>query len=189
MNIIDYVKQRHRQIKELIRQLELEEREEERGSLRVKLADFLAAHIVAENEVLMPLLMKHLGSSALVFESSEEHTVVAFMLDRLVAIPLSHHTFSARFRVFKDILLNHLEVEGYDLITQLGQVAPEKKLEKAGKEIELVFCNGLREGWEKLVQSLLSAEKAKTKEKTGKKVGKKAVVKKATAKATKKSNS
>ncbi len=185
MNIIECVKQQHRKIDTLVRQLETINEEEERSKLRVELADFLAAHIVAENEILMPLLAKHLEPGARVPESKEEHDVVAFTINHLMSIPLSSPTFPPRLRVFKNILLDHLEEEEYGLIQQLRQVAPKEELEKAGKAFARVFCDGLRGGWGKLAQSLLGAERAKTKKKMGKgKVvaGKRAPAKKAVCK-------
>lgn len=189
MSIIGYLKQQHREIEELLRQVEVEDDDEERASLRKELADFTMAHITAENEVLTPALTKYLGATRSVLESIEEHHVVAFALELLMAVPLSPPlftatgpTFSARLHVFKDVFFNHLEEEEDELLAQFEHETPKAELEQLGGEIERAFNTRLREGYKKIIGALLKTETTQTTSKKPAKKGKAAAKTKAKTK-------
>jgi len=78
-----------------------------------KLATNLAAHMVIEQELFYPAVLK--VNEDLVLESYEEHEVARFALKRLMKTLVTDRTFKAKVTTLKEIIQDHMEEEEEDL--------------------------------------------------------------------------
>jgi hemerythrin superfamily protein len=155
MMAIDMIQQHHREIEELMRQVGIEEDDEQRAALRVELADMLAAHTVIEEELFYPAALRCLGPSARVLESLEEHAMVDFALHRFVSVSVADDTFSAKLATLKDVVLNHIEEEESELLPQVQSELDRQELDRLGAKMLKRFEQLLREGHRPILERSL----------------------------------
>jgi hypothetical protein len=117
MRATDYLKQQHREIEELFRDLERDLGDQDNSpGTRVELAALILAHLDVEDRLFNPAVPKHLRNSGDDLVFVEEHEVVRFMVDRALTCQAGSSLFEARLRVLKDVLFNHIEEEESELL-------------------------------------------------------------------------
>lgn len=151
----DVLKQQHREFEELFRQIESAEDDDERGALRVELADMLAAHTAIEEELFYPAALDQLGPGARIRESLEEHAVADFALYRLVHVSVADETFAAKLATLKDVVMNHVEEEESELLPQVEGEMDRQVLEQLGDKMTVRFEERLREGHRPILERSL----------------------------------
>lgn len=165
MRITDVTKQQHRELEELVRQVETAVDDDERLSLRAELGDLLAAHAQSKIVVLCPAALAQLGAGCRARESAEEVTVVCFALDRFLAANPSDPTFGARLSVLKDIMMNHIEEDECELLPQLESEVDRSELERLGTDATDALERSLRLGHRATLDAVLGPTKAPAKQK------------------------
>ncbi len=155
MKATDILKQQHREFEELMRQIESAEDDDERGALRVELADMLAAHTAIEEELFYPTALEHLGPGTRIRESLEEHAVVDFALYRFVSASVVDETFAAKLATLKDLTMNHVEQEESELLPQVDGEIDRDVLEELGDKMTVRFDERLREGHRAILERSL----------------------------------
>jgi hemerythrin-like domain-containing protein len=155
MMATDILKQQHREFEELVRQIETAEDEEERGALRVELADMLAAHTAIEEELFYPAALEQLGPGSRINESLEEHAVVDFTLYRFVSVSAADETFMAKLATLKDVVMNHIEEEESELLPQVEGEMDRQVLEQLGDKMTARFEERLSEGHRPILERSL----------------------------------
>lgn len=146
MNATDVLKQQHREVEELFRQIETAEDDEERVALRAELADMLAAHTAIEEELFYPAALDLLGPGARVRESLEEHAMMDFALYRFVNVSVMDETFLAKLATLKDAVMNHLEEEESEMLPQVEGEMDRQRLTQLGERLSARFDERLHEG-------------------------------------------
>lgn len=146
MRIHEFFKQQHRELEELIRQIESAEDDDERLALRAELGDQLAACAQSKIVVLYPAALGHLGAACRARESTEEITVVCFALDRFLATHVLDDTFAAKLNVLKDVMMNHIEEDECELLPQLEGEVDASELGSLGDDAVTKFEECMRAG-------------------------------------------
>lgn len=155
MKATDLLKQQHREVEDLFRQLETAEDDEERSSLREELANKLAAHTSIEEEIFYPAAMEAIGPTARVREALEEHAVADFALYRLLSVSPSDETFQAKLGCLKDVVMNHVEEEESELLPQADGEMDQDKLEAIGEKLTARFDERMMEGHRAILERSL----------------------------------
>ncbi|MDI1480536.1 hemerythrin domain-containing protein [Polyangium sp. y55x31] len=155
MKATDLLKQQHREVEELFREIEGAEDEDERASLREELANALAAHTAIEEEIFYPAAMEALGPSGRIREAFEEHAVADFALYRLMSVSVGDETFSAKLGALKDIVMNHVEEEESELLPQAEGEMERDQLEQLGDRLSARFSERLAEGHRPILERSL----------------------------------
>jgi len=105
------LKKQHDEVRAIFKQLE--KGNGHSSQLLTKLADSLAAHMVIEQELFYPAVLK--VKEDLILESYEEHEVARFALKRLTKTKPSDRTFKAKVTTLKEIIEDHAEEEENEL--------------------------------------------------------------------------
>jgi len=91
----------------------------------------LSNHFAIEEEVLFPLIEKHLQKMPIIAELVSEHRAMEAMIGRLRTEPSTE-----LLQEFCALLGQHIRREERDLFEQIQQRLPEDALAEAGKEID-----------------------------------------------------
>lgn len=146
MKATDLLRQQHREVEELFRQIQSAEDEEERASLREELANALAAHSAIEEEIFYPAAMEALGPGGRIREAFEEHAIADFALYRFMHVSPSDESFAAKLGALKDVVMNHVEEEESELLPQAEGEIERDQLEMLGERLAARFDERLLEG-------------------------------------------
>jgi len=118
------------------------------SELLTKLANSLAAHMVIEQELFYPAVLK--VKEDLILESYEEHEVARFALKRLIKTKPADRTFKAKVTTLKEIIEDHAKEEENELFP-----AAEKALgassETLCSKMKTLFDKTTRGGYEQAV--------------------------------------
>jgi hemerythrin len=145
----DVLKQQHREIEELFRQLRdpnALNSDDERAAARTELADMLAAHTEIEEELFYPAAMDLLGIQCRALEATEEHLTANSVLLRLVSVKVTDAMFSARLETLYDIVMNHIEEEESELFGQYESEADRTATNELGERMAHRFGELIKEG-------------------------------------------
>jgi hemerythrin superfamily protein len=112
------LKKQHDEVRSIFKQLE--KGHGHANELRVKLASALAAHMVIEQELFYPAVLK--VKEDLILESYEEHEVARFALKRLMKTKLTDRTFKAKVTTLKEIIEDHAKEEENELFPAAEKV-------------------------------------------------------------------
>jgi len=151
MKATDLLRQQHREVEELFRQMQSAEDEEERGALREELANALAAHTSIEEEIFYPAAMEAIGPAGRVREALEEHAIADFALYRFTNVSTTDETFAAKLGALKDVVMDHVEEEESELLPQAEGEMPREQLEMLGERLASRFEERLAEGYQAIL--------------------------------------
>lgn len=119
------------------------------------LATALTGHAMIEEELFYPEV-KRLQPD-LVLESYEEHELMAYALQRLMACQPDHESFPARLKALKEIVEEHVQEEETELFPTVMRGLPEDREEALGKQMDERFKELSHLGYE----GALAAKKTK----------------------------
>ena len=118
------------------------------SELLTKLANSLAAHMVIEQELFYPAVLK--VKEDLILESYEEHEVARFALKRLMRTKPTDRTFKAKVTTLKEIIEDHMQEEEGELFA-----AAEKALgassERLCARMAKLFSTTAKVGYQRAV--------------------------------------
>jgi hemerythrin superfamily protein len=146
MKSTDVLKQQHREIEELFRQLRAKDADDDRETLRHELADMLTAHTEIEEELFYPAAMDLLGIQCRALEATEEHVAANFVLSRCMSVKVTDVMFSARLETLYDIVMNHIEEEESELFGQYESEADRTATNELGERMAHRFGELIKEG-------------------------------------------
>lgn len=113
-----------------------------------KLGEKLSAHMVIEQELFYPAVMK--VKEDLVLEGYEEHAVARFALKRLMRTASGDRSFKAKVTTLKEIIEHHVEEEEHELFPAAERALLGSSAALASKMKEL-FEVTTRGGYEQAV--------------------------------------
>lgn len=151
MKATDLLKDQHQEVRQLFAKLERTDDGSEREELRELLAEMLVAHSAIEKEIFYPAI----EPSDLVAESFEEHAVVEWCLQRLLATDAEDEEFHPRVVVLKEILFHHLDEEEDVLLPRAERSLDDARLEELGARMERRVEEIQRKGYEGVLAASL----------------------------------
>ena len=117
MDVVDLITQRHREMEDLLDQLEEAEEPDRRSELLQAVTAELARHMAVEERVLFPAVREELADVDPatfrddVLENLEEHHVLKTVLDELHDMDPADERFSAKAEVLAEVVEHHHEEE------------------------------------------------------------------------------
>lgn len=146
MKATELLKQQHDEVEAIFKKLEKGEGNAE-AHLK-KLADSLAGHMVIEQELFYPAVMK--VKEDLVREGYEEHAVARFALKRLMKTDPNDENFKAKVTTLKEIIEHHVDEEEEDLFPKAEKLLGESSESLCG-EMKTLFDKTVKIGFAETV--------------------------------------
>lgn len=135
MNAITLLKDDHREIKRLLKELEptTERGVATRRELFERIRRDLTVHEVIEEEIFYPTLKQHPKAKEIVLEGYEEHDVVNILMGELENMPFDDETWGPKAKVMAENVEHHIEEEEDDMFEKAEQIFDADELEALGK--------------------------------------------------------
>lgn len=132
MNIIDLLKEDHRQAVEYIDQLE----EETNYQILVKLKNALALHTQIEEEIFYPALRKFEETAELITEAHQEHNDIEQILEELSTTEILSDDFQDLTFQLRESVNHHVGEEENQLFPFAENLLSSEDLDKMGLEMK-----------------------------------------------------
>ena len=145
MNAIKLLKQQHREVEALFKQLEKAKGSEQRREIFEKIADALAVHTTIEERHFYPSV-KQKKTEEMLLESVEEHLAIKRVIADLLALDPGDLTFEAKAKVLEDEVEHHVEEEERDLFPKVEKRFGRSELAEIGQAMERTREELLAEG-------------------------------------------
>ncbi len=137
MNILILLKEDHGQVKELL--TKLDETSSRAIKTRIlllrKLKEALLLHEKIEQDIFYPRLASHKEMRIAALEAYEEHHVANIILSEVEKEEPETEIWKAKFSVFKENLLHHIEEEEKELFPKAKQLFSKQQLEEMGEQM------------------------------------------------------
>lgn len=133
VDVLQLLAEQHEEVDALIEKIE--QGEGERVALFAELADKLAAHAAAEEQIFYPFVMAK-DTSTMLHEAVEEHLAVKRVLADLMMKELSDEEFLAKLSVLKEQVSHHAhEEEEGKLFPKLEEMLSAEERAGLGNEV------------------------------------------------------
>jgi hemerythrin-like domain-containing protein len=138
MNALELLKNDHEKISGILEKLDqtteraLKTRDEQFARLKEEIED----HSHIEETVFYPALSDDARTRTMTLEALEEHRVVKNQLDEISGIAVDTEEWTAKFKVLKAAVDQHVKVEEGELFKQARQVLTKARLDELGEEME-----------------------------------------------------
>jgi len=134
MNAIKLLKQQHREVEALFKQLEKAKSARPRQKAFEQIADKLAVHATIEERHFYPSVKRRQTEDALL-EAVEEHLGVKRVIADLLELDGNDETFEAKAKVLKDLVEHHVEEEEKELFPKVQKLLDADELEAIGEQM------------------------------------------------------
>jgi hemerythrin superfamily protein len=139
MNIIELLKEQHRQVRGLFERIAIEDRKQRR-SLVGELSTALLRHMEIEEKVVYPAAQKAFHGDEeqeeRILVSFEEHAAAKHGLAELNGTPPGDKRFFARVRVLQEMIDHHVDEEESEVFPEMRAKLGEEQLMKLGDVVE-----------------------------------------------------
>jgi hemerythrin superfamily protein len=145
MNIVELLKEDHREAEELIERLEgfdteLDEAVSGIGEMPQdifnQLKKALTLHTQAEEQIIYPAMKQFQETADLIPEAIEEHQQVDQILDEMALLSVTDDEFQDKLEELKENLFHHIEEEEDELFPKAEELCGEKRLEEMGRQMQ-----------------------------------------------------
>ena len=164
MNVVDYLKEQHRQADEIFERFAKSRRKEEKQKIFEELAHLLTGHDAMEREIFYPACEKAVGKIDRLMEGVVEHGLVEFSLFRADQNRDSEN-FDYFVEVLREIWNHHVEEEENEVLPVVVRKMDQQKLDQLGDAMRARFEEVQEEDIRELLQHNLRqvlAGRAKT---------------------------
>ncbi|HEY8209281.1 MAG TPA: hemerythrin domain-containing protein [Myxococcaceae bacterium] len=140
MNAIQLLKQQHREVEKLFKDIEQcpDDQKDELRRLFAQLADDLAAHTDIEEELFYPEV-KQRRQDDMIQQAVEEHFQVKQFLAQLLDLEVGSREFVMVLAQLKDAVLSHVEEEETEMFPTVRKLFTKADLDTLGEELEVRF--------------------------------------------------
>jgi hemerythrin superfamily protein len=145
MNAIKLLKQQHREVEALFKQLEKAKSARPRLKAFEQIADKLAVHATIEEKHFYPSV-KRRQTEEILLEAVEEHLGVKRVIADLLDVEADDPTFEAKAKVLKDLVEHHVEEEEETLFPKVAKLLDADELEAIGEEMAETMARLLGRG-------------------------------------------
>lgn len=145
MNAIKLLKQQHREVEALFKQLEKSKTAGSRRKIFDEIADKLAVHATIEERHFYPAV-KRQATEGILLESVEEHLAVKRIIADILELDSDDLTFEAKAKVLKDLVEHHVEEEEETLFPKVDKLVKAGELKAIGEEMQLTMEDLLESG-------------------------------------------
>ena len=136
MNALELLKQDHRKVAELFKQVEATEDRKKHQQLFEQIKTELETHTYIEETVLYPDFEKHEELKDITLEAYEEHKQVKTLLREITALSEGSERFDAKLKVMGENVEHHVEEEENEMFPQVKQLYERAQLDQLGQQLE-----------------------------------------------------
>lgn len=138
MNALDLLKNDHEKVSGILERLDqtTERALKTREDQYARLKEEIDTHSYIEETLFYPALSEDNRTHALTLSAYEQHKVVKGLLDEMDAIPVDTEQWTAKFKVLKTSVEQHVQDEEKEIFPQARQVLGKARLEELGEELE-----------------------------------------------------
>jgi hemerythrin-like domain-containing protein len=136
MNGLELLKEDHRKVQGLFKQVRATDNERQRKQLYKKIKTEVETHTYIEEKVLYPTLKKYEEFREMAFEAIEEHLQVKTLLRDIDRLSDGSERFEAKLMVLVENVEHHIEKEEGEMFTQVERRFSEEQLEELGRALE-----------------------------------------------------
>jgi hemerythrin-like domain-containing protein len=136
---IALLKQDHKNVKQLLKQLEAAEDGDERLQLFSQIENELKIHTQIEEEIFYPAFHQAAEGEEgehLYYEAVEEHHVVDMVLPEMTDTDENSDEFAAKAKVLKDLVEHHAEEEETEMFPAARKLMDASELKDLGRQLE-----------------------------------------------------
>lgn len=137
MKATQLLKQQHKEVKDLFKQIEDAEDLKEKKSLFRKLATKLVAHDAIEREIFYPACERNMGMTDELGEALVEHGQIEFSL--YLTDTASPKDFDFKCTVLKEMVEHHVQEEEKEFFPKVEKAFDKDELESLAEEMEESF--------------------------------------------------
>jgi len=145
MNAIKLLKQQHREVEALFKQMEKARTAASRRKTFDEIADKLAVHAAIEERHFYPAV-KRKATEGMLLESVEEHLAVKRVIADVLELDSDDLTFEAKAKVLKDLVEHHVGEEEETLFPKVEELVKADELKAIGEEMQLTMEDLLENG-------------------------------------------
>jgi hemerythrin superfamily protein len=145
MNAIKLLKQQHREVEALFKQLEKAKSARPRQKAFEQIADKLAVHATIEEKHFYPSVNRR-NTEEILLEAVEEHLGVKRVIADMLKLRADDPTFEAKAKVLKDLVEHHVEEEEETLFPKVSKLIDAEELEALGDEMAATMEDLLESG-------------------------------------------
>src|SRR3954469_9361572 len=137
MDVIRLLKEDHRKVKKMLKDLEATSESEagKRTDLFAEIERELRLHELVEEEIVYPAFREKSKLKDIVLEGYEEHHVVDLIMDDIAAEPVTDETWAAKVKVMQENVEHHVEEEEEKMFPQARKLFEEEELEELGSRV------------------------------------------------------
>jgi hemerythrin-like domain-containing protein len=140
MNIIEYLKRQHDEVRDVLDRIIAEDDDKESRTLLAQVSKTLRLHMQIEEKMVYPAASRAFegdeDEEETVLESYEEHEVAKRCLVALEATAPTDRRFVIRAKVLKGILDKHMDEEEAELFPEMEDRIGQSGVERLGAEVE-----------------------------------------------------
>jgi hemerythrin superfamily protein len=145
MNAIKLLKQQHREVEALFKQLEKARSARPRRKAFEQIADKLAVHATIEEKHFYPAVNRQ-ATEEILLEAVEEHLGVKRVIADLLDLEADDPTFEAKAKVLKDLVEHHVEEEEETLFPKVQKLIKADELAAIAEEMQSTMEELLENG-------------------------------------------
>lgn len=136
MDALELLKQDHRKVAELFKQVEATEDMKKHQQLFQQIKTELEAHAHIEEIILYPSFEKHEELKDITLEAYEEHKQVKTLIREIAALSEGSERFDAKLKVMGENVEHHVKEEETEMFPKAKQHYDRAQLEQLGQEME-----------------------------------------------------
>ena len=138
MNAIELLKTDHEKVSTILEKLDqtTERAQKTREDQYARLKEELDTHTYIEETIFYPALADDSRTHALTLEAYEQHRLVKSLLEEMDTIPVDSEQWTAKLKVLKTSVEQHVQEEEKEIFPQARQVLNKARLDELGEELE-----------------------------------------------------
>jgi hemerythrin superfamily protein len=127
-DLTDLIKQDHRRVRELFKQFEKTEDDQEKQKIVDETILELKVHAKLEEELVYPALREASEEEDMMDEADEEHHVVKLLIAELEDMESGDDHFDAKFRVLGEMVEHHVAEEESQMLPNVKKIEDRESL-------------------------------------------------------------
>ncbi len=135
MDALELLKQDHRKVAELFKQVEATEDTKKHQQLFEQIKTELETHTHIEETILYPTFEKHEELKDITLEAYEEHKQIKTLIREIAALSEGSERFDAKLKVMGENVEHHVKEEETEMFPKAKQHYDRAQLEELGQEL------------------------------------------------------
>jgi iron-sulfur cluster repair protein YtfE (RIC family) len=137
MDAINLLKEDHKKVADLFKQVEATDEEAKHQQLFEKIKTELETHTLIEEKVLYPVLEQYEDLKDLVLEAYEEHKQVKTLIREIDKLAEGSERFDAKLKVMGENVEHHVKEEETEMFPKMKKLIGNQQLERLGADLKM----------------------------------------------------